>query len=326
MKDSLGKILRYTLSAALAAGLLYLSFREVSWDSFISVLKSCNWLLVVLSMLVGFLSCVVRALRWKLLIKPLDDKVSNVACLDGVCLGRFTNLAVQHIGEFVRCGVVSRRGASYDKVLGTVVVERAWDVFMLFTMLVLTAWTSRERFGTFLSDKVLGPVTGRLDFSLGLILAVMAILALIALWLIWRYRERNAVCAKLWGFVAGTFDGMKSVLGMKGKGWFILLTAMLWLCFLMTSWLTIKALPADHGLGIADALFLMLVGSVAGLVPVPGGFGAFHYIIALAVSTIYGIPWEMGIIFATLSHESQTLTTILAGTASLLNETLHSRR
>lgn len=325
MKDSLGKILRYTLSAALAAGLLYLSFREVKWDDFMTVLKSCNWLLVVLSMAVGFLSCMVRALRWRLLLKPVDASVSRSACLDGVCLGRLTNLAVQHIGELVRCGIVSRRGTAYDKVLGTVVVERAWDMFMLFAMLIITAWTSRERFGAFLGDKVFGPISSRLSLNLGILLALLALLGLAAVWAVWRFRNSNKICGKLWGFVSGTIDGMKSVFSMKGKGWFIVLTVLLWLCFLMTSWLTIKALPADYGLGIADALFLMLVGSVAGLVPVPGGFGAFHYIIALAVSTIYGIPWEMGIIFATLSHESQTLTSIISGSCCLLNESLNKK-
>ena len=323
MKESLWKIIRYSLSVALAVGLLYLSFREVNWTEFMIVLGSCNWIMVILSMAVGFVSCVVRALRWKLLLDPVNPSVSRMACLDGVCLGRFANLAVQHVGELVRCGVVSRRGTPYDKVLGTVVIERAWDMFMLFAMLILTAWASRERFGSFLGDKVLGPISSRISLDLGLILAALACLALLAVWLVWHFRNRSAICGKLWGFVAGTLDGMKAVLVMKGKGWFIILTVMLWSCFLMTSWLTIKALPADYGLGIVDALFLMLVGSVAGLVPVPGGFGAFHYIIALALSTIYGIPWEMGIIFATLSHESQTLTTILSGSCCLLNESLN---
>ncbi|MCQ2131574.1 MAG: flippase-like domain-containing protein [Bacteroidales bacterium] len=322
MKESLGKIVRYAFSAALAGGLLWLSFREVNWKEFVNVLGSCNWLMVVLSMAVGFFSCAVRALRWKLLLNPVDRSVSRISCLDGVCIGRFANLAVQHIGELVRCGVVSRRGTPYDKVFGTVVVERAWDMFMLFAMLILTAWTSRERFGFFIGERVLGPISSRFSLDLGFILAALAGLVLLALWLVWRFRNRSRLCGRLWSFVAGTLDGMKAVLAMKGKGWFIILTVMLWFCFLMTSWLTIKALPTDYGLGMADALFLMLVGSVAGLVPVPGGFGAFHYIIALALSTIYGIPWEMGIIFATLSHESQTLTTILSGSCCLLNESL----
>ena len=71
-----------------------------------------------------------------------------------------------------------------------------------------------------------------------------------------------------------------------------------------------------------DALFLMIAGSISSLVPVPGGFGAFHYVVTLALSTIYGIPMEIGIIFATLSHESQTLIQIICGGLSYVYESL----
>ena len=42
--------------------------------------------------------------------------------------------------------------------------------------------------------------------------------------------------------------------------------------------------------------------------------------------TVYGIPFGVGIVFATLSHESQTLTMILCGTASYIDETVRLRK
>ena len=90
--------------------------------------------------------------------------------------------------------------------------------------------------------------------------------------------------------------------------------------FLMMSLFIIRALPEQFGLGWVDALFLMLVGSVAGIVPVPGGFGAFHYMVALALSAVYGIPWETGIVFATLSHESQAVMTVVCGAAAYIDQ------
>ena len=74
-----------------------------------------------------------------------------------------------------------------------------------------------------------------------------------------------------------------------------------------------------------DALFLMVAGSLGWLVPVPGGFGAFHFVVSIALSTIYGIPFELGIIFATLSHESQAITMAVCGGGSYLYETLCRR-
>ena len=62
----------------------------------------------------------------------------------------------------------------------------------------------------------------------------------------------------------------------------------------------------------------MVVGSLGWIVPVQGGIGAYHFILSLALSTIYGIPQTSGVIFATISHESQALTMLLFGAISLV--------
>ena len=71
-----------------------------------------------------------------------------------------------------------------------------------------------------------------------------------------------------------------------------------------------------------DALFLSLVGGLGFAVPVPGGIGAFHYVISLALLGVYGIPMEVGVIYATLSHTSQAITQILFGAGSYAYEAL----
>ena len=76
------------------------------------------------------------------------------------------------------------------------------------------------------------------------------------------------------------------------------------------------AMPGLGDLTFADALFLSAIGNFATIVPVPGGLGAFHYIIALAMSEIYGFGWEVGILFATLTHESRTILLVVLGAIS----------
>ena len=65
-----------------------------------------------------------------------------------------------------------------------------------------------------------------------------------------------------------------------------------------------------------------LVGGLGFAVPVPGGIGAFHFIISLALAGMYGIPMEMGIIYATLSHTSQAITQVVFGAGSYAYEAL----
>ena len=319
------KILKSVFWALLALVLLWFSFRGVDWAEFWKVIRGSRWGYVLLAMAAGILSFFIRALRWRLLLLPGEPETKRLDCYDGFTIGKLCDFAIPHVGEFVRCGYVVTPRMTYDKALGTVVLERAWDILMLLLMIAVLLVFRGDQYGAFFMDRMLEPAAARLNISFWWLLIALALLAGAAVWAVVALRHRSRFCAGVAGFFRGLVQGFSSFLKMKGKGWFLLLTALLWLMFLMMSWFIIKALPMDLGLSLVDALFIMLVGSVAGIVPVPGGFGAFHYLVALALQTLYAVPFETGIIFATLSHESQAVTMILCGLLSYARQALKRR-
>jgi hypothetical protein len=109
---------------------------------------------------------------------------------------------------------------------------------------------------------------------------------------------------------------------MDHKWMFFAYTAFIWVMYWLMAASIMWAAPFLDGLDLIDALFLSLVGGLGFAVPVPGGIGAFHFIISLALSAVYGIPMELGIIYATLSHTSQAITQILFGLGSYTYESL----
>ena len=141
---SVKKILKYSASAALAIILLYFSFRGVDWNEFWKVLTNCNWVFVLLAMALGAAGFLIRAFRWQLLIRPIDRSTPVLSCYDAFTIGKMADFVLPHIGEFVRCGYLSSRKRSYDKVLGTVVLERSWDLLTL-AALILALLSSREK-------------------------------------------------------------------------------------------------------------------------------------------------------------------------------------
>ena len=64
---------------------------------------------------------------------------------------------------------------------------------------------------------------------------------------------------------------------------------------------------------LADALFLSALGNVASVIPVPGGIGAYHYLIMLCLSSLYGFSNESGLLFAMLNHESHAILVLVLG-------------
>ncbi|MGM9768622.1 MAG: lysylphosphatidylglycerol synthase transmembrane domain-containing protein [Candidatus Cryptobacteroides sp.] len=349
MKIDKSQLLKYVLSILVAVILLYFSFRVLKWPDFIEAVRNCRpvWLLV--AMLAGVASFFVRALRWRRIVLPVDGSAKVIDTFNAVNISYLVNLALPRVGEFARCGYLARhcRAAGYDRLLGTVVLERLWDILMMFIFVLVLALAMWDRFGTFFVEKMLNPFSARLNLGLGGIALILVIVFGLLLWALYAFREKWKPAAAVWGFMKGLVQGVLSCFRMEKWWLFLFYTLIIWVLYWLMSLSVLYSVQgmdvagtsalagsADNlagavaglaSLGGTDALFLMLVGSLSSLVPVPGGFGAFHYIVALALSTVYGIPFGDGIIFATLSHESQTLTMILCGTASYIAETVRGK-
>jgi len=326
MKEKINKTLKYIASAAIAVLLLWFSFRDVEWSEFVQVLGSCRWEFVLLSMATGSFAFWIRGLRWRRLLLPIDDSISRLTTFNGINIGNVSNFVFPRIGEFVRCGVITRRSkngqASYDKVLGTVVLERGWELIVMLLLLAVVVVGGFDRFGSFVAEGILEPMAERFNFSIWWLLAAFSAAAAGMIWLIWRFRSTNSLCGKIWGIFEGIGQGFSSCLHMEKKWLFFAYTALVWLMYWLMAASTMWAAPFLESLTLIDALFLSLVGGLGFAVPVPGGIGAFHFIISLALSAVYGIPTELGIIYATLSHTSQAITQIVFGLGSYAYESL----
>ncbi|MGN0201772.1 MAG: lysylphosphatidylglycerol synthase transmembrane domain-containing protein [Candidatus Cryptobacteroides sp.] len=351
MNNKVRKTVRYILLLLLAAVLLYFAFREVRWTEFKAALGSCRWEWIAASMLFGVISFSLRGLRWRRLLLPIDSSTSFRTCFNAVNISYAVNLALPRVGEFVRCGFITarsapdpsvkgRRLASYDKVLGTAALERSADLVAMASILGIFLLATWGRFGSFFMEKVFGQAAeGFNPSSLWIPIALAACAGIFIALCVW-LRDRLPFMGKIAGFCKGLWQGFVSCVRM-GKGWlFLLQTLLVWCCYWMMSYSVLLAVQGMDtsalsegmascvrslaGLGPVDALFLMLVGSLSSIVPVPGGFGAFHFLVAGAISSLYGVPFEFGMVFATLSHESQTLVQIVCGGLSYLDESIRN--
>lgn len=334
MNKKVSQILKYAVSASLAFVLLYFSFRDVEWADFMEGLKSCRWEFILLSMAAGSFAFWLRAVRWRKLLLPIDSSITRITAFNGINIGNISNFVFPRIGEFIRCGVITRRSepvspddpehkkASYDKVLGTVVLERSWELLVMLLLLAVVVVGGFNRFGGFFVEQIWTPMAQRLDFSIWWIVAMLLLAGVAGCYALWRYRDTNPVFSKVWGILRGILQGFASCLKMERKWMFFAYTAFIWMTYWLMAASTVWAAPFLSDLDLIDALFLSLVGGLGFAVPVPGGIGAFHFIISLALSGIYGIPTELGIIYATLSHTSQAITQIIFGAGSYAYEAL----
>lgn len=310
------KIVKYSLSLLLAAVLVYFAFRGVDWKAFLDGLAHTRWIWIVLFFAVSIAALLLRMFRWKAMLKPLDPEVKGLRAWDAANIGNIVNVVLPGAGEFVRCGVMRSSGLPYEKVFGTILMERIWDVAAIFLLLIAALLCGWKRFGSFFINNFWVPITGRFESLVWILPVILLAAAVLAVVLIFRFRSRNALCGKAAGMVEGLFQGFASFARMERKWTFAALTAGIWISYVVMSWCVLKAIPAVSDLGFPDALFLSAAGNLASVIPVPGGIGAYHYIVALTLSGIFGASWETGLLFATLNHESHAVLVLVLGVLS----------
>ena len=320
MNNTVKKVLNYSLFFALAIILLYFAFRKVDVSIIITGFKDANYIWVIFSIIVAIFANLFRALRWQLLIEPLGVKPSIKNVFGAVMIGYLANFAFPRLGEITKCGVLKKTdNASFESLIGTVLVERASDLVMLLFCVVLVFFIKIDFFGEFLLNKIFKPIffkASGFSFMSIIIIASTLLFIYLLLHLIRKNVFGHKVKARVKSMYFGIVDGLKSVSRMKKRGLFIFYSFLIWSLYLLMTWLLVFSTKATSDLSIVDSLFVMVVGSFGMIVPVQGGFGAFHIITATGLG-LFGISREDGLVFATIAHESQTILLIVLGTISM---------
>ncbi len=314
---------------ALAGVLLYFSFRGVKWGDFVNGLKGCNFYWIAASIAVGIAGFIFRGLRWRLLLLPLNKSVTFRETYDGVAIAYLTNFAIPRAGEIARCGVVAKgKKVTFEEALGTVVLERGFDMLCLMFWIFLLFLFKWDEFGGFIRQQLFAPLQERFSTNLVWILLLLFVIFAAGCAVAWKYRKKLlqiGLFAKIAEIIKGLVKGLFTAFKMENKWLFFLYTALIWGTYWLTSYTTIQAFSAVDYLTGSDALFLMIVGGLGWVVPVQGGLGAYHFIVSLALWSVYSIPQTEGVVFATISHESQALAMIVCGTISLISVSVASK-
>lgn len=290
------------------------------WKSFVNA--RYGYILVYL--LFGFLSLLSRAYRWNLLIESLNYKVTFLNSFYSLNTGYMANYAFPRIGEITRCASLSKaEKIPVDKLFGTVIVERVIDLITVIVLTFLLVVFRFDFFGTWLNENIFNPLIDKLNQSIGGIWIVLAILIgipLVLLALYYTFRKRLTgvnFIQKIKNFIKGILDGLKTIYKLKRRWAFLLHTVLIWISYWAMTYGAVFALPETSVLKPIDGLFLLIVGSFGFIVPAQGGIGAYHLITTLGL-TLYNVPREAGLTYATITHGAQMIMLIILGAISFM--------
>lgn len=325
-KKTLLLLIQYAVFFGLGFTLIYFQYKRLTpadindLEAALSQVSERGWIFIPI-VIVGFLSHFFRGLRWRLMLESLDIHPTVTNITGAVFIGYITNLLIPRMGEVAKCTVMARyEQEPADKLIGTIVAERAFDMVCLLAICVLTFFVQMDVVTTYVQH-LSAQMAGKnlpLMAALALLGACLGIASLVYV-----YRKNRE--GKLGKFIKGLGEGVASILKLKQRTLFLMYTLLIWGAYLFLILLGFWALPATANLGIGAALSVLVFGSL-GMIVTPGGLGAYPQALQLVLSMLYAVPASFALAFGWISWLAQTLIILFFGALAFLILPVYNRK
>lgn len=303
-------VLRWIGVITIGAVSFYLALRNVSWSDLKATFQQADWRFVGLALLsVGF-GVFAKVNRWRVLMGVNRQRVSYKKLLMSHLAGQSLNMIYPaRVGDLSRVYVIGKEGISRMFVLGTVVLEKLWDmlsytlVFLLLLLIIpLPDWVSESVYGVALITLSFFVVSFIVSYQRTVV--VRFVESLIK-WIPKGFHGR---------FIERMHAGLESLDVLQSSNELIELafwTTIIWVTSIVNNYLVLLALKLRLPLA-APVLILVSLQAGISLPSIPGRLGIFQYICVLALG-IYGIDQTLAISYSILLHSIALLTIILSG-------------
>lgn len=312
MSTPLKKFLKIFVPIAFGLFLVWYSYDSTTPEErkqIVHYISNANLFWVSLSVFIGILSHVSRAVRWNYLLEPMgySPKISNNLFI--VLISYFANLGIPRSGEILRAtALTTYEKVPFEKGFGTIVTERVIDLLMLLLVIIVTLVLQTDFILTFLEDNginLLGAFGIIFIGILGLFLATLLI-----------RKSKSGFANKLRVFLNGLLDGVLSVFKMKKKWPFIFHTLFIWGAYIAMFW-AIKYTVEETTTLTLGQLLVGFVGGAFAMSTTNGGIGLYPIAVSAALG-IYGISSVAGDAFGWIMWISQTLMVVVFGAISFV--------
>lgn len=292
---------------------------EEQKEQIVKAFKEADYLWVIITIGLGILSNISRAVRWKMLLAPLghDPKLFNT--FSAVMIGYLANLAVPRLGEISRCGVLTK----YEKIpftqsFGTVITERIIDLLTLMILFVLALILEYEKIYYYASSRLIEPLKTKLSGGHTLLYLLIVAVAGIAgvIWLSRRKTNTTSVFSRIIAFIKGFLDGVKSIRNIKNPLLFVFHSVFIWSMYFLSAYLCLFCFPETSSLSLSATLVLFVFSGVAVIVT-PGGIGAYQIIVA-EIMSLYAVSLPIGYAYGWIGWLGQVFNIVLTALICLI--------
>jgi uncharacterized protein (TIRG00374 family) len=322
-------VIRFSLLFLLTFVFLYFFFRKVEWKEVLGYLMTVDPKIFIILILITPIHFVTRAIRWKYLLKHEKKKIKYSNLISGYAVGFTVSFIFPgRLGELVRpLYVAQKEKMSKGFAMGTVVVERTFDILIMCLLLGLFI-LSKPFYPSYFQARAESYPGLHLWGIIGLAVA-LSVLA-IALFLYFFREKALSIIAfflkplplKISHRVLHVFEefiqGLKFFHSVGNLLVYILLTFAVWLGIMFYYWIFFFAYEMSFPyFFLIPYLFLTMVGAS---IPTPGMAGGFHFFSREGMTHFLGIEYNQAVAMTIVIHAIQFVVTCLIGYAILWKE------
>lgn len=311
MKKTLIAILKVVIPIGIGVYLTWFFLTNMSEndrESLKDAFLQADYIYIFYGVIIMLSSHMSRAYRWKYMLEPLGHKPSFWKMYHSIMIGYLLNLTIPRSGEVARAGYYSKFQikAPFNKVFGTIVVERVVDVLMLVLVSGITLLLQKDltTFNEIKDGSGTSSTPVWIYFAIGGVMLGGVVLVIAS----------KKIKAKVLNILQGVLEGVKTIFKLKQRAAYIAHTFYIWFCYVVMIWVCAFALPETANLTVQAVFAAFTLGAVA-MSTTPGGIGLYPIMVASVLGSLYGVKNAES--FSMLAWASLTLFTILAGLISL---------
>ncbi|HOU12352.1 MAG TPA: lysylphosphatidylglycerol synthase transmembrane domain-containing protein [Anaerolineae bacterium] len=295
------RVLRWVLSLGVMIVSVWLLIRELDWAQVLSALRSADYTWVAVGVLAIVGTFFSRVWRWQALLWRSDLRFWPG--LTALLVGQVANLVLPMRGGdlvramWVRPGDNGAGGTGASEALGSVALEKVWDLLalllcglLLLALAPLPAWFSSSTWST-----------------AGILLVGGLVLWAGLRWQDVLFRWAALILAR---FPAGwdkallprlqrLAQGLNSLQSAQASGRVFLWTVVYWGCGALSNWAVMRAFGVNMPVAAVFLLAALMVGNA--VVPTPARLGVFEGLCVVALG-LFDVPYDLALAIGLVLH------------------------
>ena len=112
-------------------------------------------------------------------------------------------------------------------------------------------------------------------------------------------------------------EGFSTIIKLENKLLFVCYSIFMWVCYFFMSFLVFKSISQTKNLSVDAGLSVLTSGSLALVIPTPGGLGSYHQFVSKTLQ-LYGVSETTGISLSWLIWLTNFIIILVFGLLSLL--------